>query len=425
MQRWRVDWEGMAKPCEGQTAWDQRQVNSEWRTDANNSFIKKWRIKPAGQFSRFFIQSVTRKGVLKTFGGDAWRVYIRQGPSSLAPQVWDHGNGLYEVVFLAMEPGDYSAQITLDFTLCDGLRDPPVDWFVKGTLFGKYQADGILGYIGYDYIVEPLGGQTTFTLSVPENGNVTTGGFGIQSYSAVPDNASAIVAEKPVSPGDTLWIYGDSVAKAFLNSLKKRGTCEQYFKTCKFSYMWIYEFTSMEDARSKFEPNDFNKTAILQHMNDILESPDMRTQNSVFLFNLGVHYSISLNFTTYKDVIDNVVELVKSKIAYGNGNTAVPVWKTTTSIEKEKTNKMHSDLPRNKTDWRFHTHQRLELFHKYAVSAMCKAGILVLDVYQMTASYPDGTLDHVHYSDNVQRAAEDQLLEFITEEMNRKNKSLT
>ena len=65
------------------------------------------------------------------------------------------------------------------------------------------------------------------------------------------------------------------------------------------------------------------------------------------------------------------------------------------------------------------------MFHKYAVSAMCKAGILVLDVYQMTASYPDGTLDHVHYSDNVQRAAEDQLLEFITEEMNRKNKSLT
>ena len=45
---------------------------------------------------------------------------------------------------------------------------------------------GILGYIGDDYIVEPLGGQTTFTLSVPENGNVTTGGFGIQSYSAVP-----------------------------------------------------------------------------------------------------------------------------------------------------------------------------------------------------------------------------------------------
>lgn len=48
MQRWRVDWERMARPCEGQVAWDQRQVNSEWRTDASSSFIKEWEIQPAG-----------------------------------------------------------------------------------------------------------------------------------------------------------------------------------------------------------------------------------------------------------------------------------------------------------------------------------------------------------------------------------------
>lgn len=60
------------------------------------------------------------------------------------------------------------------------------------------------------------------------------------------------------------------------------------------------------------------------------------------------------------------------------------------------------------------------MFHKYAVSAMCKAGTPVLDVYPMTASYPNGTLDHVHYSDGAQRAAEDQLITFVTEEMRRK-----
>ena len=48
---------------------------------------------------------------------------------------------------------------------------------------------------------------------------------------------------------------------------------------------------------------------------------------------------------------------------------------------------------------------------------MCKAGILVLDVYSMTASYPKGTLDHVHYNANAQRAAEDQLLTFMMEEI--------
>ena len=53
-------------------------------------------------------------------------------PSIPLPQVWDHHNGMYEVVFLVMKSGDYSAQITLDFTLSDGPREPPVDWFIKG-----------------------------------------------------------------------------------------------------------------------------------------------------------------------------------------------------------------------------------------------------------------------------------------------------
>lgn len=48
MHRWRVDWEVMAKPCEGQVAWNQRQVNSDKRTDARKSFIKEWEILPAG-----------------------------------------------------------------------------------------------------------------------------------------------------------------------------------------------------------------------------------------------------------------------------------------------------------------------------------------------------------------------------------------
>ena len=85
----------------------------------------------------FITSSVTKEGIHKNFGGDAWRVYIREGPASLAPQVWDHDNGVYEVVFLVMEPDNYSAHVTLDFTLCDGLRDPPVDWIIKGLELKK------------------------------------------------------------------------------------------------------------------------------------------------------------------------------------------------------------------------------------------------------------------------------------------------
>ena len=76
---------------------------------------------------------MTEAGQAKTDGGDSWRVYIRQGPASLAPAVLDLQNGLYEVLFLAAVPGRYYAQVILDYTLCDGLREPPAGWFVNGT----------------------------------------------------------------------------------------------------------------------------------------------------------------------------------------------------------------------------------------------------------------------------------------------------
>ena len=49
---------------------------------------------------------------------------------------------------------------------------------------------------------------------------------------------------------------------------------------------------------------------------------------------------------------------------------------------------------------------------------MCRAGVKVLDVYPLTASYPDGALDHVHYADNVFAFVE-QLLEKIMAQSSR------
>ena len=54
--------------------------------------------------------------------------------------------------------------------------------------------------------------------------------------------------------------------------------------------------------------------------------------------------------------------------------------------------------------------QRVLLYNAYATSAMCAAGIDVLDVYPLTDSYPKGTGYHgdrftvndvVHYNDSV------------------------
>ena len=129
-RRARIDWKAMLSPCENKTAWSSSR-NKENATDPNSSFISLWDIRPVGEYSRFGIQSQTRGGKPKTEGGDSWRVLVR-GPSSISPTVIDHGNGTYEVLFVALEAGVYLVNITLDFTLCDGFKDPPVDWFVIG-----------------------------------------------------------------------------------------------------------------------------------------------------------------------------------------------------------------------------------------------------------------------------------------------------
>ena len=116
-------------------------------------------------------------------------------------------------------------------------------------------------------------------------------------------------------------------------------------------FLIFFQLTSVQEAHEMFRPNDFNKTVILQYLTNILDSPDMRRQNSVFLFNLGVHYSMSLNFTTYRDLVDSVIMLLRRKVDIQNNNKPIVIWKTTTSIEKEKT------YPKNLTRWRFHTRQ--------------------------------------------------------------------
>jgi len=130
-----TDWELLGATCEGNTKFgvDLLGWGIQNRTDPLKSFIPFMDIKPAGEFSRFSIQSQTHNGQPKTIGGDDWRVLI-WGPSVLAPTVIDHGNGTYEVLFLILEPGTYFASIVLDYSLCDGMKNPPDYWFMLGRL---------------------------------------------------------------------------------------------------------------------------------------------------------------------------------------------------------------------------------------------------------------------------------------------------
>ena len=100
-------------------------------TSYENSLIFT-KIAPAGQFSHILIESRDKLNKPKKYGGDSWRVMIRSEEANLAADVTDLNNGTYEAFALIMDPGIYTLDIRLDYTLCDGLRNPPVEWFHKG-----------------------------------------------------------------------------------------------------------------------------------------------------------------------------------------------------------------------------------------------------------------------------------------------------
>ena len=130
---YRVNWKRVLGPCRNSTEWSARKPywTTSTVTKADLSYVFDTEVKPVGQFSKFFIQSVSQDGTKKTYGGDSWRVHIT-GASSIPVTIVDHNDGKYEVLFLVLESGQYSASIVLDYTLCDGFKDPPKDWFIKG-----------------------------------------------------------------------------------------------------------------------------------------------------------------------------------------------------------------------------------------------------------------------------------------------------
>ena len=143
-RRARVDWQSLVEYCKDDMAWHPVKWNKIHRSNASTSEIVFWDIRPAGEFSRIFIQSKTSDNKTKTIGGDTWRVSIR-GPSKVGATMFDHHNGTYEALFLLTEPGSYELMVYLDYSLCDGFRNPPKDWFIRGNSEGRNQNLSMLG----------------------------------------------------------------------------------------------------------------------------------------------------------------------------------------------------------------------------------------------------------------------------------------
>ena len=165
-RRAREDWKNILKPCADNMAWGlgKEHWGKTNRSNASKSDIIFKDIRPAGEFSKIFIQSKTSDNRTKLIGGDTWRVYVR-GPTSVAATVFDHNNGTYEALFLITEPGVYKLMIYLDYSLCDGFKDPPRNCFIIGDFQGRKQSKEALGLLD-DYLVEHRDGQLALNITV-------------------------------------------------------------------------------------------------------------------------------------------------------------------------------------------------------------------------------------------------------------------
>ena len=133
MRNARTDWKRIREPCEQNTVYEYSLPgwSKENRTNGRFSFLDFMDIRPAGEFSRLMIRTQTAYGLIKSVGGDYWRVFI-SGPTGFAPTVFDHRNGSYEILFLILRPGNYCVSAVLDHSICEGMKDPPDYWFISG-----------------------------------------------------------------------------------------------------------------------------------------------------------------------------------------------------------------------------------------------------------------------------------------------------
>lgn len=145
----------------------------------------------------------------------------------------------------------------------------------------------------------------------------------------------------------TLCVYGDSVGRNLGHAVESRALCKTLYEHCIISYHWIYPV--IKGRENENDDLDFRPEIVIENIHKVLNRPEMQTEGSLMVLNNGLHYPLSVNFSTYQGVIRNLIRSLKktedNKINY----QAKIIWKTTTAVRQEK-------HPSNKaTSWRFFT----------------------------------------------------------------------
>ena len=138
-----------------------------------------------------------------------------------------------------------------------------------------------------------------------------------------------------------LWIYGDSNAGRFYRSIRRTPLCKIHFRDCRLSYNWVYPIknATIEKYERNFLP--INITRVLDAIASVIHLPQMNNEKSVIILNHGLHFITSTNFSTYREVIDGIVNLFKETKVNDAGPVELKfkgklIWKTTAAIHRER-----------------------------------------------------------------------------------------
>lgn len=414
-RNYRMDWRRIMKPCEKKMDFS-TFIYSRKRTNANISLVVAKEIRPAGDYSSFVIKTFDHNGKPKMIGGDTWRVYIK-GKSTMESFVYDNLDGTYEVSFLLLEAGQYNVTAYLQGTLCSAYVNPPDDWFKKGDYNGHFQTEWqYKSNKGWPYLIkEHIWSELkTFDFMVPENDmkrkaqnirllrswsktcnrrkcNFLFDGFGRWAKNVWKSDINDTVEyqhrgkhPKVRRKQGTLWLYGDCYAYHLYQNVWNSSLCEKQFKQCKNTYNWVYPRWNPDSKldKSLHWKTQFNIDIpwLVKYFKAVLEKPELMRKDSGMLLNLGLHFIRSTSFSNYQKIIKRYIQQIKKH------KTKV-IWRTTTSIY----------IPEFKAHKRFQTYQRAMLFNAYSMSAMCEAGIPIVDVFPMTSSYPKQPEDGIHF----------------------------
>ena len=124
-------WKQLLTSCE-EKMFFQKHFNMSNITSAEESEIVL--VRPINKTSLYLkLYSRNKRKEYKTVGGDFWKITVYNKYISFVVDMIDNNDGSYEAVIKSDRDGEYNIKLVLFFSDCEGLMDPPSNYFKIGN----------------------------------------------------------------------------------------------------------------------------------------------------------------------------------------------------------------------------------------------------------------------------------------------------